>query len=312
MKWTQKELETLYQQAIEKASRDKEFFEKMKKDLNAALEELAGRPVPKDFSLNFIERDANFVRNMVTPDFTPDELNMKELQEVQGGISFLAIFSACFLAISFAGCGADACGAAGCPSDNCAGHACGGYGCGAKGGCAGEACGTDGCGGYGGCAGDADAVDACGALTDCQVAVGVHQQSLLVADTHQAADGHNQHDTDHGHNGRQIDVEDSLPAGGTVQNGGLMLLGIHVGQCRDVDDGTPSKVLPVAGQDVQRTEGSTFQEVGISLPSQILRNVVDQTVPAEEQLQHTDHDHQGDEVGGGKNGLQHLCRALAL
>ena len=85
MIWNQKELEVLYQKAIQKASKDKEFAAELARDLKSALEKLAGEAIPEGFSLKQIELDPRFSSTYVTPDFANDELDMNALRSVQGG-----------------------------------------------------------------------------------------------------------------------------------------------------------------------------------------------------------------------------------
>ena len=95
-----------------------------------------------------------------------------------------------------------------------------------------------------------------------------------------------------------------------VQDGCLMLPGVHIGQRSDINDGAPSKVLPVAREDVQRPEGRTLQEVGYAFSADGGNDVIHQTVAAEEQGQHTDQHDQRDEVRRSKNGLKIFGRLL--
>ena len=108
MEWTQQELEELYQQTVKKASVDAAFREKLKQDSKAAMEELAGRELPDGFRLKFIEKDPSFSNTFVLPDFKGDELDMSDLRDVGGGISFFLILSACAIAASVGPCPADA------------------------------------------------------------------------------------------------------------------------------------------------------------------------------------------------------------
>lgn len=186
MKWTQGELEKLYQDVNAKAVADAEFRQEMLKDAKAAIEKFAGRPLPEGFSLKIIEKDSSYASTYVVPNFAQgeidlNELDMKELGDEQlasvpSGLSIALIVSICGAAASVGGCGADACGANVCGGNACAANACGadacaGNACGgnadAAGTCAGAACGGDVCGTNAGCAGYASGVDECGLYTDC-------------------------------------------------------------------------------------------------------------------------------------------------
>lgn len=181
MKWTQEELEQLYQQANEKANADEAFLKEILADPKSALEKMAGRELPDDFSLKTIENDTGYAATYIVPDFVQGELDLQELtpealDQASGGISFLGVFSACAAAVSIGPCPADACAAAGCAANACAAAACGGAACagdacaanaGGGGGCAAAACGADACGANVGCAAYATGADACGANTGC-------------------------------------------------------------------------------------------------------------------------------------------------
>ena len=181
MKWTQEELERLYQQATEKANADENFRREILADTKAALEKLAGRELPDDFNLKAIENDSGYAATYIVPDFVQGELDIQELEpealeQASGGISFFAILSGCASAVSFGPCAADACAAAGCAANACAAAVCGGAACagdacaanaGGGGACAAAACGADGCGANVGCAAYATGADACGANTGC-------------------------------------------------------------------------------------------------------------------------------------------------
>ncbi|MER2151815.1 MAG: hypothetical protein ABS900_09390, partial [Candidatus Limivicinus sp.] len=174
MEWTQQKLEELYQATVKKATVDAEYRERLKKDARSAMAELAGCELPEGFSLKFIEKDPSYANTFVLPDFKGDELDMSDLKDVGGGVSFLLVFSACAIAVSAGPCPADACAAAGCGGDACAAKACaakacGGAACGAEAhaahACGGDACGAaataaNACAGAA-CATDASAVSAC-------------------------------------------------------------------------------------------------------------------------------------------------------
>lgn len=176
MKWTQKELEELYQKANEKAIADPEFRKAVLSDAESALEELAGRKLPEGFSLELVESDNSYAAAYLAPNFTGDEIDLNGLRSTAGGnegasddqgkmavgVSFVLIVSICGAAASVGPCGGNICGGAACGGDACAGNICGGAACGGNV-CAGDvACGGNTCGGNA-CAGDVVcAADACG------------------------------------------------------------------------------------------------------------------------------------------------------
>ena len=72
MKWTQKELEELYQKANEKAISDMEFRKAVLADARGALTELAGRELPEGFSLELVESDHYYACLLYTSDAADD------------------------------------------------------------------------------------------------------------------------------------------------------------------------------------------------------------------------------------------------
>ena len=181
MKWTQEELEQLYQQVNAKAAADEAFRKEIMEKPRQTLEAFAGRPLPDDFNLKMIESDSGYSATYIVPDFVQGELDVRKLsadkmEQVTGGVSFALIVSVCGLAAAVGPCGADACGGNACAAAACAANACGGDACaanacaanaGGAGGCGGNACGGDACGGNAGCGGYASGADACGANTGC-------------------------------------------------------------------------------------------------------------------------------------------------
>ena len=114
MKWTQKELEELYQKANEKAISDMEFRKAVLADARGALTELAGRELPEGFSLELVESDHSYASAYLTPNFTGDEIDLSELKSAANaranisenedhlsvGVSIALIISVCGAAVS--------------------------------------------------------------------------------------------------------------------------------------------------------------------------------------------------------------------
>ena len=130
MEWTQEQLENLYQEVNQKAKEDPEYLKKLREDPRAAMEEIAGCALPKDLQLNFVDGEPNHANTYVLPNFTGDEIELNELKDVSGGISFFIGASVCAVAFSILGCPADGCLVAGCPADACLTQGCGVAGCG--------------------------------------------------------------------------------------------------------------------------------------------------------------------------------------
>lgn len=134
MSWTQEEMDNLYLEVQKKAMTDAEFRKELLADSSAALEKVAGKKLPEGCNIKVIENDPAYTATMVIPDLVTEEFSAEDLDQISGGeaakgISFLLIISACAAAIAIAGCSADACGAQGCVADDvCTGQACGAKG----------------------------------------------------------------------------------------------------------------------------------------------------------------------------------------
>ena len=79
MKWTQEELEQLYQQVNAKAIENEEFRKELLADPKAILEREAGRKLPDDFNLKIVESDSGYAASYIVPDFVQGELDAQEL-----------------------------------------------------------------------------------------------------------------------------------------------------------------------------------------------------------------------------------------
>ncbi len=94
--WTRKEIEELLAEMTRKAMTDREFRQKVLEDAAAALENLAGRPLPEGVNLKCIERDPNYQLTFVLPDLVDEEkIDDERLAQVAGGVSVLTIVSIC-------------------------------------------------------------------------------------------------------------------------------------------------------------------------------------------------------------------------
>ncbi len=132
--WTQKEIEDLLAEMTRKSMTDMEFRKEVLEDANAALEKLAGRPLPNGVKLKCIEKDPNYQSTFVLPDLLDEEkLDDESLANVAGGISVAAIISICAAAAGFGPdailCAAKACfmdvgSRTSCAAEACAGHEC--------------------------------------------------------------------------------------------------------------------------------------------------------------------------------------------
>ncbi len=127
--WTKQEIEKLLAEMTKKAMTDPEFRREVLEDANAALEKLAGRPLPNGVSLKCIEKDPNYQSTFVLPDLLDEEkLDDESLADVAGGISVAAVVSICAAALGLGPEGIH-CLAKACPADveyegGCAYEAC--------------------------------------------------------------------------------------------------------------------------------------------------------------------------------------------
>ena len=98
--------------------------------------------------------------------------------------------------------------------------------------------------------------------------------------------------------------QNPLEAGGSVDDGGFVELGVHGGQGGNVDDGAPAHALPDAGPDVDVAEGSGAGHEVVGLSAQGFDDLIDGSRGGGK---HGDddarHDHHGDEVGGVQHRL---------
>ena len=90
--WTKKEIDKVYQQALNKSAKDADFRAKLLKDPNKAISELSGKDVPGSVKIKIVEKDPNYAATFVLPDLLSDEFSDEELDKVAGG---LCIVDAC-------------------------------------------------------------------------------------------------------------------------------------------------------------------------------------------------------------------------
>ena len=130
MSWTQKEMDDLYLEMQKKAMVDEKFRKELLEDSARALESLAGKKLPEGCKIKVIENDPSYSATFVLPDLISEEFSPEDLDKASGGegslgVSFMLIISACAAAVSTVACPADACAAQGCLADvACAAQAC--------------------------------------------------------------------------------------------------------------------------------------------------------------------------------------------
>ena len=70
-----------------RATVDRDFRERLLNEPDSVLAEVTGQGVPEDFTIRFIEKDANTDALIVLPDMVPEtaELSEADLEAVAGG-----------------------------------------------------------------------------------------------------------------------------------------------------------------------------------------------------------------------------------
>src|SRR5699024_6088447 len=85
---------------------------------------------------------------------------------------------------------------------------------------------------------------------------------------------------------------------------------VDASEGRDVDDGVPAHVLPDVGEDIERAEVALGLHEGQGLQVEGLQQDVDDAVAlVAEELEHADHDDDGEEVRNVGDVLQRLTEA---
>lgn len=72
---------------VQRATRDKAYRERLKKNPASAIKEETGISVPKGFDIRFIENEADMT--IVLPDAQRAEISEKDLESVAGGGSWI-------------------------------------------------------------------------------------------------------------------------------------------------------------------------------------------------------------------------------
>lgn len=145
------------------------------------------------------------------------------------------------------------------------------------------------------------------------VEVVLHQVDLLIAYIHDVAAAHNEQDDHRRHNGGYVNMPDALKNVRAVDGGGLMQLGAHAGQRRNVDNGAVAHALPDARPNVHVGEQVRNAHEVDRLATARLDDGVDKAgAGREEQVHHSYQNDGGDEVGHVCNGLGELLKAKVL
>jgi len=90
--WTEQDFNALLIEAVRRAGLDCEFRRNLLNSSQTVLQELAGKPLPEDFEVRFIE-DTDCRRTIVLPPFDSSEgpLRNEDLERVAGGVCMLTV-----------------------------------------------------------------------------------------------------------------------------------------------------------------------------------------------------------------------------
>lgn len=111
MEWTQEKLNELYLSIQKKAMTDEEYRKELLEHTDEVIEKEIGTKLPEGMKFKVIENDPEYNATFVLPDMLSEELEDEDLEQVAGGFSVIIVASACALAISTSGCGANVCAA---------------------------------------------------------------------------------------------------------------------------------------------------------------------------------------------------------
>ena len=89
MAWTQEQINEIYLKVQQLATTDEEFRAELLKDSSAAIEKVAGQPLPDDFKVKVIENDPQYAATFVLPPMLSEELDDGELDQVAGGFCLI-------------------------------------------------------------------------------------------------------------------------------------------------------------------------------------------------------------------------------
>jgi hypothetical protein len=86
-KWTQDDTKKVAATILRRSATEPAFREKALKNPNAAIQEVAGKPLPAGVTVRFVENQPGATMTFVLPDpVSPSkELSEKELEQVAGG-----------------------------------------------------------------------------------------------------------------------------------------------------------------------------------------------------------------------------------
>jgi hypothetical protein len=86
-KWTQEDTKKVAAAILRRAATEPAFREKALKNPNAAIQEVAGKPLPAGVTVRFIQNEPGVTMTLVLPDpvDASKELSEKEQEQVAGG-----------------------------------------------------------------------------------------------------------------------------------------------------------------------------------------------------------------------------------
>ena len=85
MNWTQEKIGEVYVKVRNLAVTDEEFREKLVADPAAAIQQVAGAPLPDDFKVKIVEEDPQYNATFLLPPMLDADLSAEEMEMIAGG-----------------------------------------------------------------------------------------------------------------------------------------------------------------------------------------------------------------------------------
>ena len=145
------------------------------------------------------------------------------------------------------------------------------------------------------------------------VAAGLQEQRLVRVGLQQGTAVQDQHHDRNGNQMGDINMLDLFPAGGAVNGGGFVQLGVNAGQRGNIENRVPARVLPDVRSDEQRPEPAGFHNKVDAFSAGGSNQVVDDAVGwGKKEVNHSGQHHGGNEVRHIDRSLGKSLEALAV
>ncbi len=92
-RWTQQEINDAYKKIIDKTAKDSEFRKLALDNPKKAFSEVAGKEVPENINIRFIENEPGIDQTFVLPNKITEELSDNELDKISGGFNSWGAYS---------------------------------------------------------------------------------------------------------------------------------------------------------------------------------------------------------------------------